>query len=45
MDRLHEVAAKAKEILRESVHDEKTLGLSRRGEPPDGTLPLSSGLV
>ncbi len=29
VDRLHQVAAKAKQIMRESVHDEKTLGLLR----------------
>ena len=44
MDRLYQVAANTKEILRESVPREKTLGLSRRGDPPPGTLPLSRGL-
>jgi hypothetical protein len=45
MDRLHEVASKAKEILSESVQCQKLLSLSRGGKPTHVTFPLASRFV
>ncbi len=41
INRLHEMAAEAKQILGESVEREKPLSLSRRGKPTHVTFPLN----
>jgi hypothetical protein len=45
MDRLHQVAAKAKDILGESIQSQKSLRLTRRGKPTHVTFSLASRLV